>query len=1326
MSAIFISHSNEDKEAARIVQSKLRNRGYVASFLDTDPTQGIAAGKEWEKSLYHHLAVCRAVIVLVSAASMNSRWCFAEVVHAKALGKEIFPIKIGPSVPHDLLISRQVIDLTEGEDAWVRLWIGLKQAGLDPNDSFDWEINRAPYPGFNFFDIKDAWVYFGRDDDIKNASATLNQLRRRGEPTLALVVGASGSGKSSLLRAGIVARLRKDIERWFVVSPFRPRREPLTEFAKAFAESCPAAAPAGWKYLLDEWMSSNPEDIARLVDVGSSLAGSREATTLLVVDQLEELILENPSNYLGAKEGRLFLEVLAKLSTKPAGRVFVIASLRSDMLGAFQTHPLLQDIKFEIIPVGPMSVKRFGEIILGPSERLGIRFEPGLVELMIADTAASDALPLLAFTLSRLYEECGEQKFFTRDAYQNKLGGIQGAVEDAVTKIPQLSETSEDQEFDLRSAFLRLARISDDGKLIGRIARTEELPPTALPILTRFVEARLLARDGEEWEVVHESLFRVWNKLIGWLAESREFMLWEKRIRAEEEDWKQKGCRQDLLLRGGRIAEAEAMLAYVKQVDPEIAGFVHASIQLRDLEQAERRKEQQRRLRFLITRSVVLALLFIAATGAAVVAFRESNDATLKSWLASRSDNTSAQREAAMGNYSGAIAYLARALQFRPDNAVAATAMGTYLPLGGEINLKLALKHQDAVRKIVYSQDGSNLLTVCDDGTVHIWQTDNGKQVAVLAGPAHEADLNHDGSKILTVADDNIALLWNAQNGKPIGNLKHTDVILSARFSRDGVRIVTASKDKTARIWNAESLQVQVTLQHDDAVLMAEFDQSGNRVVTVCENGGVSVWEASTGRRLGYFQRGDKVRMASFSPDGMKIVTSVIDGPIRLWDVPGGIEPLQPEHASAMHGLAFSPDGTRLVGAPDDSSEPVGVWSARTGKKLVDLPHKDLVRSVVFSPDGARVLTACYDYTVQLWDVITGTSLATFRTESEASAAVFSPDGSRVAAASEDGIVRIWQCGDVAPDVRLYLPIKSGSFDLTGKLLAVAYALPVRPQIVDAETGRVLSVLNLPGKTNSQVSVNSVTFSRDSTRLVTAESDGKIRIWDTISGEQIGTFSEEGEAADADFNQDGSLIVAGLRRGVAVLIDVARGKEVQILKHGDAVTTAVFSRDGSMALTASRDHTARIWNASTGKMLRNFPHPRGVLSAAFSPDGTRIVTACNDGLVRVWDVQNGDIASQELRHDQGTFCASFDPTGRRIISGCYDGKTRIWNVATGEQINEFANARGAFAVSFSPDGTRVITGGDETKIWSLCPDHQGLTPDWFQSEAADLSLGLKN
>ncbi|MFN9245054.1 MAG: TIR domain-containing protein, partial [Cyanobacteriota bacterium] len=578
MGAIFLSHSSQDNGTTAEIAAWLKARMFEALFLDFDPQLGIPAGRDWEKELQRQLDRCEAVIVLCSAHSVASQWCLSEVAIADHLGKPIFPVKIGPCEPFRLLSDRQWIDFTTNpEEALERLARGLQVAGLDPANSFPWAPGRCPYPGLLAFEEADAAVFFGREGEISQGQQALRQLRTYGGKGLLLVLGASGCGKSSLVRAGLLPRLRRDPGAWLVLEPFRPRVDPFLELATSLAR-----AHAGLGKTRD------PEQIvAELEGDGSGEAfaaaldgqleelrrrtGQREASAVVTVDQFEELLLGGATAGSGSSGGGnggggarakadRFLAGLRAALAPANGKLVVLGTLRSDFLGLLQSHPALLELPFEQLLVGPLGPGAYTRIIEGPARVAGVALETGLSERMVADTASGDAqtgdaLPLLAFTLRKLWEP---ERGLTLAGYDS-LGGLVGSVRKAADGVLNARTLNPAQTSDLRQAFLAMTRINEQSQYCRRPALWSEMPPNSLEILQRFVAARLLVsgKDTGLVEVAHEALLRTWDTLKTWLDDNRAFLLWRQRLEASLAEYDSNGT----LLRDQQLQEAESWRA---------------------------------------------------------------------------------------------------------------------------------------------------------------------------------------------------------------------------------------------------------------------------------------------------------------------------------------------------------------------------------------------------------------------------------------------------------------------------------------------------------------------------------------------------------------------------------------------------------------------------------------------------------------------------------------------------------------------------------------------------------------------------------------------
>jgi len=407
MTAIFISHSSADNAAAAEMKAWLEAQGHTSLFLDFDPEAGIKGGSGWEQTLYRQLRQCQAVIALLTPSWLASKWCFAELVLARERNKAIFPVKVQPCEADGVFSDIQHIDLTADPDkGYERLWIGLLEGGLDPLDVFQWDPKRSPYPGLMAFQEADAAIFFGREEDIRTTLQILDDLRpqAREAARFALLLGASGSGKSSLARAGVIPRLKKKPAEWLPAPPFRTQQEPLDELATALATAFEVLGrPRDRSVILTDLHAAAaqiPVDgqvLLRLTRDLAIIAKQPETTVLLTIDQAEELF-----GYSAPEAAARFLRLLRAALEAPDQRLMAVATLRSDFFGEFQNHPVLQDgeyphhFRYQTVPVDPMPIGNFPAIIQGPARLAGLQLDDGLVETMVRDTGTHDALPLLA------------------------------------------------------------------------------------------------------------------------------------------------------------------------------------------------------------------------------------------------------------------------------------------------------------------------------------------------------------------------------------------------------------------------------------------------------------------------------------------------------------------------------------------------------------------------------------------------------------------------------------------------------------------------------------------------------------------------------------------------------------------------------------------------------------------------------------------------------------------------------------------------------------------------------------------------------------------
>src|SRR4051794_22247930 len=419
MASVFVSHSSRDRAVTERVVARLQAAGFAALFVDFDPEQGIPAGRTWERELYAQLRRSDAVVFLASEASVDSRWCSIEIGLARSLGRPVFPLRLQPGVGMPLLADVQSIDLTDAEPGLARLVAGLRSAGLDPADSFAWDPARSPYPGLVPFAPEDAAVFFGRRPETHRLVELLTPTLQRGPGRFVAIVGPSGSGKSSLLHAGLLPRLARTPERWLVVPPLRPGRQPTValagSLARAFADRGQPRPAAELVTMLDRGSGGLVELAGQLAaDLAWNRAGGPRV--LVAIDQAEELLTRT-----GVDEQQAFLRLLGDALHEDSP-VWAVAPLRSESLSTAPDRAGLAEALDAPLVLEPLSRNRLAEVITRPAQRAGLEFTPGLVERMVEDAAGGDALPLLGYTLHQLYQRAGREGTVT-DADCDAVGG---------------------------------------------------------------------------------------------------------------------------------------------------------------------------------------------------------------------------------------------------------------------------------------------------------------------------------------------------------------------------------------------------------------------------------------------------------------------------------------------------------------------------------------------------------------------------------------------------------------------------------------------------------------------------------------------------------------------------------------------------------------------------------------------------------------------------------------------------------------------------------------------------------------------------------------
>lgn len=1160
----------------------------------------------------------------------------------------------------------------------------------------------SPYKGLESFNEGDSHLFYGRE-------AVVTKLRHRADDAdgkLIVVTGASGTGKSSVIKAGLLPQLRA--AKFNILPVMRPGEHPLAALEAALKG---AVAPA-----------------------------------VLVVDQLEEVI----SRCADPAERRRFDERLAALLDAGDPVVRIVLTVRSDFEPQVNHGALGPRWAKARFTVPPFSAAELREVVVMPAVQASMVFDPPkLVDQIIEEVVQSPgALPLLSYALNELFlahqKRGGTDRALTQADYDG-LGGVRGAL---TTRADALHDGLDATRRDvLRRVMLRM--VSLEGDLAGKRVATGDTVVSAADapfvdeVVGKLVESRLVVRGeghdavGDFIEPAHDALVRAWPKLREWIDEAgRDTLILASRLAAAAEEYAHAGKDGLLWNNHPNLPAVEKALKQGRAgFNLREQAFISRSVAL---------KKRRWRIGVGVTAAVVIAL-----AGATTVAWIERNEAVRAAAVA-RAGELATTAESLFASFPER-----RVLLALEANRIAAVpkATGLIRSARADFPYRMVLRgHAGGVSDALLSPDGRTVLTTGSDHTARLWSVADGRDLHVLRGHKEiifSAQFSADGKTVLTASWDGTARLWDVATGKALRVLRgHDGQVNSAELSTDGKTVLTASRDMTARLWDAATGQELRALRgHHGSVVQARFSPDGKTVVTASEDTTARLWNAASGKELRVLRGHEHdVSDARFSVDGKTVLTASADGTARLWNASSGkqLRALR-GHGDTVISAQLSADGTTVLTANGDGT--ARLWDAASGEELQVLRgHEGPVIGAQFSVDGGTVLTASDDHSARLWDVDSGAELRALRGHaSKVVSARFSADGTTVLTASDDGTARLWDAGvaqaqrslrgheGTVLDTQLSSDgaiVLSAGADATARLWDLASGQERR--VLRGHAGSVLQArLSADGKTVLTVGddrtvrlwdaaggqelralrghagrVESVGFSPDGRTVWTTSADQTARLWDAASGEALNVLrGHQNTVYVARVSNDGKTVVTASGDDTARLWDAASGKELQVLRaHEGPVLDARFSVDGTMLVTAGFDNTAWLWTVATGAKLRALRGHAGIVEGAqFSADGRTVMTSSWDGTVRLWDVASAQEVRALRGHGAKVTGAQFSADGRTVLTASEDGTVRLWDADSGQALRVLRGHAGRVtSARLSVDARTIVTAGDDgtVRLWT--------------------------
>jgi WD40 repeat protein len=1085
---------------------------------------------------------------------------------------------------------------------------------------------QSPYMGLRFFDTPDADRFFGREQLI------LELLTRLAKERFLAIIGASGSGKSSVVRAGLIPAVMKceslpDGMRPPSAGPgwkihiFTPGAQPI----KALAEVLTAGAQSNMAQsdLMAELLQ-DPTGLDRFTARATAQSGVYRL--LIVVDQFEEIF-----KCQNEQEKKAFVDNLLMACAPQSSRsTSVVITLRADFYDGCGSFANLRAALGEHQKyIGPMNPDEMRRAIEEPARIGGWEFEPGLVDLILGDAVNEPgSLPLLSHALQATWQ-ARRGWLLTLEAYHS-VGGVRKAIATTAETVFREQLTLEEKEI-ARELFLRLTEMTESAQTTRRrvplkeftdLPKAKQIEPV-LKMLTEFNTRLVVAgrnAEGEEYiEVAHEALIREWPRLHDWVEQGWEANRLGRKLEELAQEWARMAYDPSLLFVGKRLAAAEDWAnAHPENVTQLIKDFLHAS-------RAQRARDQRTR-RLLQAGLISSVLIVIAVLAFASISYnRQARIAASRELAAAADSNLLLDPERSI-----LLALRSAGISQAFDQSIQAYSADALRRAVHASRVRLTLKHAGEINDVAFSPDGTRLVSGCSDNTVIMWDAIRGTELYIRnrhTGAVNAVSFSADGSLFATASSDKTVKVWDTLTGQELLTLSgHNESVMGLSFHPNGTFLATASTDGTARIWDLTKRSYESIQGQGVRVFDVAYNPDGSKLAVGYGDGRTVVWDMSSLESLTLFDgvHSNPVSNLAFSPNGKWLATSSSsDGISILWDLETGQPAIAPFiMTDTAFGAAFSPDGTRVAFATGERTAQVWALDAVFGTNYAHLQyrlagHTKAVSAVAFSPDGQMLATACYDGMVKVWDVSGHAG--------QVNSIVFNQDGTLLLTASSDHTIKVWDA-------------------ITRKS---SFSLPQADVVWQA------------------------VFSPNGSQIAAALNNGTAVIWDATSGKTLFTLSGHYKSInDLAYSPDGDYLVTGSWDNTAKVWDTASGAELLTLAgHTDSIHSVAYRSDGMRIATGGWDKTVKIWDAHSGMVFISIPEQAAeIQDLAFSPDGKFIAAALGDNTARVWDAASGQEKLKLTGHTQPIKSVTYNADGSWLITAGADGKVKLWDTTGGKEL----------------------------------------------------------